>query len=351
MRIPYELKKECVLARQYMTAQQVYQQIFAKHHSDMTLRTFRRRLLEWQKKIQADTETLMRGTYNGFTAYGATVQVDSDGNIRQAWIKQSNTEIDTEQILAAIEQKIIPVHIEKAKRDNESCMLELPLFDMHFGVATIDDYRDTISDIIELIGLRYWDEINIIIGQDLLHTNDLRGHTAKGTDICVIDFGAAWADAFAFWCSIIEHSLKNARTVRLRYSKGNHDECASWCLLKALSVQFPDAVIDDSFAPRKCIHWKGCFIGYGHCQYTGNLDTIFRNFVTDFPTEVANSSVREIHTGHLHRESQDNGMMVRRLASAVPTDGYSTDNGFVGSNKRFQVFEWRETRLKAIHYV
>ena len=78
---------------------------------------------------------------------------------------------------------------------------------------------------------------------------------------------------------------------------------------------------------------------------------LFQNFVLDFPQEFAAAKVREIHSGHLHRESVDEGMMVRRLPSGVPTDEWSSNNGYVGAHKRFQIFEWAENRLKSTHYI
>lgn len=139
--------------------------------------------------------------------------------------------------------------------------------------------------------------------------------------------------------------------VHIRYSKGNHDECIAWCFLKTLEAKFPDAIVDDVLKPRKAINWEGCFIGYGHCEYTKKAGDLFRDFVVDFPNEFANAKVREIHTGHLHRESSDDGLMVRRLASAVPVDEWSNNNGFASAHKRFQLFEWQPNRLKAIYYI
>ena len=86
-------------------------------------------------------------------------------------------------------------------------------------------------------------------------------------------------------------------------------------------------------------------------EYTNKAADLFQDFVLDFPKEFADATVREIHTGHLHRESVDNGTMVRRLASGVPTDAWNSKNGFVGANKRFQLFEWEPGALAGIKYV
>lgn len=350
MEIPYELKRRCVEAHKTMTAKQVYREVFLPEHKGMSCDSFCRAMRRWERKTFASNETLDAGTYSGFTAHNATVQVDKGGNVVQAWIKQKLDDREFEQIIDAIKHSVKPITVKRELKTVNG-MLEIPLFDMHFGVALLNDYKNTLNELIALIDSKEWEEVNILIGQDLIHTNDLRGHTSKGTEIGEIDFKQAWNDAAVFWYSIIEESLEKAEKVNLRYSKGNHDECTSWCFVQMLKARYPQLNVDDSFESRRCVLWKGVFIGYGHIEYTGNLSKVFQDFVLDFPKEFAAARVREIHTGHLHRESCDNGMMVRRLASGVPADKWSRDNGYIGANKRFQVFEWQPNRLKAIYYI
>lgn len=351
MQIPYELKKRCVEMSQTDTARDIYMNVFCREHKGMSLETFKRKLRIWRHQQMADDSTLEAGTYDGFTAHDATVQVDAEGNIRQAWIKQKASDFEYSKLCEFIKANIIPQSIAPFAIETSDYMLEVPLFDMHFGVATLQSYEQPLREIISIINDKAWAEINLIVGQDLLHTNDMRGHTAKGTPIQQIDFPAAWADAWSFWCSIIEAALAMSKRVNIRYSRGNHDECPSWCFVQALKARYPDTVLDDSLNPRKAIVWRGCFIGYGHCEYTGKLDKLFRDFVLDFPVDFASCTVREIHTGHTHTESADNGFMVRRLSSGVPVDEWSNNNGFIDAHKRFQIFEWMPNRLKAIHYV
>lgn len=350
MKIAYELKKACVEARGTKTIKEIYNELFLPQHKGMSYETFRHRLKDWSKKQMADNDTLALGTYEGFTPHRATVQVDGNGNIRQAWIKQEINDNVYDNILEAIKSYIKPIKIP-SPIVADKCMLEIPLFDMHFGVATIDHYTPLLAEILCLISTKQWECINILIGQDLLHTNDFRGHTAKGTDIGKIDFKQAWKDAWLFWTSVIEKCLASSQEVHLRYSKGNHDECTSWCFLKALQAKYPQCKVDDSLKSRKCICWNGVFIGYGHIDYTNNANKIFQNFVLDFPKEFADAKVREIHTGHTHTESKDTGLMVRRLGTGSITDEWSDDNGYVGSHKRFEIFEWCAERLKAIYYI
>jgi hypothetical protein len=129
MEIPYELKKRCVEARSTMTAEKIYREIFLPEHKEMSCESFCRALRKWKRKALASSKTLEAGTYGGFTARNATVQVDGAGNITQAWIKQSLDDNEYEQILDAIKENIQPITIEHITRAEES-MLELPLFDM-----------------------------------------------------------------------------------------------------------------------------------------------------------------------------------------------------------------------------
>lgn len=348
--IEYSLKAKCVSLLDTMSMRQIYEQVFRPEHDTMSYETFRHKLREWKRKALADEKTLACGTYPMFTAHAATVQVDGEGRITQAWIKQQQETLDWLKIRNIVCKDATPSDIVPTTITGKT-MLELPLFDMHFGIADFDCYKESLSEIMGIISDRQYDEINILIGQDVLHNNDMRGHTAKGTEIERIDFVQAWADCWKFFRALIDVALKHSPHVCLRYSKGNHDECSAWCFFKALQAVYPQCACDDSLDARKCIYWRGCFIGYGHCEYTRNNYLLLQNFVTDFPKEFANSKVREIHAGHLHTEAQDCGIVVRRIPSAVPTDKWSSNNGFVGAHKRFQIFEWAENRLKTVHYV
>lgn len=348
--IDYSLKAKCVSLSETMTSREIYEQVFHPAHDAMSFDTFKRKMRDWKKKTFVDTTTLERGTFPLFTAHAATVQIASDGHITQAWIKQQADTLDWQKI-AEIVCKDAPMSTIQPATISGQTMLEIPLCDMHFGVADFDYYKEDLSEILGIVSDKQYDEINILIGQDILHNNDMRGHTAKGTEIQRIDFAKAWADAWRFFRTIIDAALEHSPHVALRYSRGNHDECAAWCFFKALEAVYPQCACDDSLAPRKCIFWKGCFIGFGHCEYTSKTSVLFQNFVVDFPEQFSNAKVREIHAGHLHHESEDSGMMFRRLPSGVPTDEWSNNNGYIGAHKRFQLFEWAENRLKGIYYV
>ena len=349
--VPLAIKREAVEGLMSgLSYRDVFNDIFLPKYKYMNYETFRHKARSWCKAAMADELTQQAGTYPGMVAHSATVQVDGAGNITQAWIKQSAESVDWDEIIDRLQHDVPRVDIEPTDAAAEPMCLEIPLFDLHFGIAHLSDYERILGEIEDEIRSRVWEEIHVIIGQDNLHNNDLRGHTAKGTPIDAVDIPSAWAEAWAFWTIILRRCLEHSPRVVAHYSRGNHDECLSWAFFKALEAGVPCVEFDDSLSHRKAFSWRKCFVGFGHLEYTTDSNKIFRDFVTDFPLEFANSTCREIHAGHLHRESYDSGIMVRRLASAVPTDGWSSANGFTGSHKRFQMFEFAPGRLRSVIY-
>lgn len=235
--------------------------------------------------------------------------------------------------------------------EKKSGYLNLPLFDMHFGINDFDYYRDTQSDIAELIN-RGYKEVLFIIGQDLLHNDDFRGRTAKGTTIEKIDMEKAWEDAMLFYLPLIDLALEKCNCVTVIYSKGNHDESMSWAFVKCLEARYPQATFDTRFRERK-VHMLGKnFIGINHGDKK-RVDNLTENFSTEFPLEWSQATTREIFTGHLHHERvlDKGGAVIRRMPTGNDVDDYHNDYGFTTAHKRFEVFEYSEDKVLRIHYV
>lgn len=333
------------------TSREIFNNYYSERYPTTKYESFKRALTKWKSKEYADTDTLKSGTYPNFEAHGATVQVSKTGEVVQAWIKQHSSSVNMEQLVEVIKKNTIPVLVEPKKVSGIN-MLEIPLYDMHFPMS---DYEDTMESLIYIITKTHYDEINIIIGQDLFHNDDFRGRTSSGRAIEKVDMIEAWKMAEIFWYNIIRYALEYASKVNLIYSKGNHDEALAWAFVQRLECMFPEMNVDDSLKQRKCIHWKNCFIGitHGHTKKNSDAKSLRSQFTIEYPVEFAKSKVREIHTGHLHHEeSQDiYGVTVRRLSSAVPTDDWSENEGYVGAHKRFMVFEYDSDNLVSIHFV
>ena len=353
MRIPLDLKRRCVdMRKEGHSHLEIYNEIFKDEHPGMGFETFRHKIRKWEKMALADEHTLTAGTYPGFVAHGATVQVNSHGDIVQAWIKEHSGDNQLEELIAAIKENTAPIIYERVETTPEDPeMLEIPLFDQHFP---LDDHIGVFVELSRIIESRQWEEINVSIGQDLFHNDDLRGRTASGRPIEKVDMVKAWELARIFFTSTLSLCIKHSVKVKVIYSKGNHDESMSWAFVQMLKAMFPQAEFDDTLTQRKIISWRNCFIGitHGHMRKSSLAD-LRGQFTIQFPVEFAHAAVREIHTGHLHHEEEKDiyGVMVRRLARNGTDDTWSDDEGFVGANKRFMIFKWKPGRLAGIDYI
>ena len=351
--IPYDVKRKCVdLARQGKSYAEIYDE-HIKLYGAMSLRSFKRRCAEWKAKMVMDDETLEAANLAyKFAPHASTVQVNAKGEVIQAWIKQ-HTENRLEELLEAIRDNTPICPIAHKSIENVEGMLEIPLFDMHFGIADLEFYRKTLEEILGIISSKRWAKIVIPVGQDLFHNDSIsKGITTKGTLIEKVNLKQAVYDAKTFYCNIIDTALQNANDVSVIYSPGNHDKTVGWFFIQILKARYGD-IVDDSTAERKAVWWNGCFIGITHGdKHTDNVNGLRGKFTIEFPALFAAASVREIHTGHLHREdSRDEyGVQVRRMSTSNKDDDWTTEEGYK-SQKRFMLFEWMPNRLKSIHYV
>ena len=351
--IPYDVKRKCVaLANQGKPYIEIYNE-HIRPYGTMSLRSFKRRCAEWKAKVVSDDNTLEAASLAyKFAPHASTVQVNGKGEVIQAWIKQ-HTENRLEELLEAIKDNTPICPIVHKRIENVEGMLEIPLFDMHFGIADLEYYRDSLQEILAIVASKHWDRIVIPVGQDLFHNDSItKGVTTRGTLIDKVDLKKAVYDAKAFYFNLIDTALQYANEVQVMYSPGNHDKTVGWMFVQILKERYGD-MVDDSMHERKAVWWNGCFIGITHGdKNTDNVNGLRGKFTMEFPTLFAMAKVREIHTGHLHREdSKDEyGVQVRRMSSGNKDDSWTTDEGYK-SQKRFMLFEWMPNRLKSIHYV
>ena len=351
--IPYDIKRKCVcLANQGQSYREIYNE-HIKPRSEMSFRSFGRRMPEWKAKVVDDTQTLDAANLAYmFAPHASTVQVNAKGEVIQAWIKQ-HTESRIEELLEAIKANTPIAQVQPKVIEEADGMLEIPLFDMHFGIATLEYYQDTLEEILAIVTNKHWDKIVIPVGQDLFHNDSItKGITTKGTLIEKVDLKQAVYDAKTFYFNLIDKAIESANEVSVMYSPGNHDKTVGWLFVQILKERYGD-IVDDSMAERKAIWWNGCFIGITHGdKNTDNVNGLRGKFTMEFPTLFAMAKVREIHTGHLHREDgrDEYGVQVRRMSSGNKDDDWTTGEGYK-SQKRFMLFEWMPNRLKSIHYV
>lgn len=355
--IPIRVKRECCrLKREGKSAKEIYDSYYI-HQVDKgcTPNAFRSMLNRWMKKDFPDDTTLMCGTYEGFTAHNATVQVSKTGEIVQAWIKQKADDFDPEEFLNAIHGKIEPYAFERNYDDHADRMLEIPLFDMHWGISYLEHYSSVLKDILELIYSRHWDRIVIPFGQDFFHNDSIvNPTTTKGTVVDKVDMTRAVKEGQQFIYTIVDAALANANDVRVFYSAGNHDRSISWMFMQVLLERYGREVVDDSMQYRKVFTYgkNSVMVTHGDSKQA-TAKNLAHIFPISFSEEFAQATTREVHSGHLHHESEADifGVMVRRLSSGAAVDDWSNRQDFIGTHRRFMIFEWDLDSLRSIHYI
>ena len=352
--IPYDIKRKCVeLAAQGVSHEEIYRE-YIKPYSAMKLESSVRMIYKWKSKLAADAKTLEAANLGyKFTPHASTVQVNAKGEVIQAWIKQ-HAENRIEELLEALRDNTPVLQIHPTKHEQAEGMLEIPLFDMHFGIADLEYYKDTLAEILAIIKGKSWDKIIIPVGQDLFHNDSIvNGVTTKGTLIEKVSLKKAVYDAKTFYFNIIDAAIGSANEVKVIYSPGNHDKTVGWLFVQILLERYGKDIVDDSLADRKVVWWNGCFIGITHGdKKTDTPQGLRGKFTIEFPALFAAAMVREIHTGHLHRESSldEYGVQVRRMSTGNKDDEWTITEGYK-SQKRFMLFEWMPNKLKAIYYV
>lgn len=360
-RISIELKKKCAeLKKTGMPVRQIYNEHFAPEFEEPTgYETFKRALRKWKAETFPDSTTLNGGTYEGFTAHGATVQVAANGEIVQAWIKQHKDDaFDVEGFLEALHDKVEPYKYPKDPIDfqfSSPTMLEIPLFDMHWGISYLDYYEPVLNEILSIIKGNTWDKVVIPFGQDFFHNDSIvNGVTSKGTSIEKVNMERAVRDGQTFMYAIIDAAIENSSTTKVLYTPGNHDRSISWMFVQVLKERYGSHVVDDTIDYRKVTAYGKNTIMFTHGDSKqATAKNLAHIFPISFPEEFANANVREVHAGHLHREGESDiyGVMVRRLSSGSLTDEWANHEDYVGSHKRFMLFEWGLDKLKSIHYI
>lgn len=355
--IPIEVKKKCCQMKlEGKTNSEIYNEYFLPATgSAASSSSFRKMLNRWLQKRIPDNTTLEAGTYEGFIAHDATVQVSKSGEIVQAWIKQKATDINPEEFIKAIRASVEPYIYTPVNNVNASRMLEIPLFDMHWGVAFMDYYEPMLDELLDLITSKHWNKIVIPFGQDFFHNDSIiNGQTTKGTVIEKVDMIRAVKEGKTFMLALVDTALQCSNEVKVIYSAGNHDRSTAWMFMQVLLERYGPSVVDDSLEYRKVVTYgkNSIMITHGDSKQA-TAKNLAHIFPISFAEEFAKADVREVHAGHLHHEAEADifGVMVRRLSSGGKVDDWSNREDYIGTHRRFMIFEWDQKKLASIHYI
>ena len=249
----------------------------------------------------------------------------------------------------------VPMILPERKHDN---MMEVVIPDIHVGKLAWapevgQDYDLKISEglydeAIEVaiergkgFGL---DKIVLVVGNDLLHFDNLENTTTRGTAVTA---DSRYQKVYKATRQMITRGIERLRKVTpvtVKVVPGNHDTVSSFTLGDALEVQFgncPDVVIDNSPRYRKYLKFGKNMIMWTHGD-KGKLDDYPLLMATEEPQMWGETVFREAHTGdkHQRRLIELHGVAVRILPTLCATDDWHSMMGFTSNLRCSENFIW-----------
>jgi len=257
--------------------------------------------------------------------------------------------------------------VKRPKNITKDVMVEMSLFDHHFGRyawsgETGADYDITIA------GERYLGAVTdgidqtkhyapckflVPIGNDFFHMDSEQATTA-GTPV---DVDSRWPKVYSegVRCVIAAvEAMREVAPVHIIWVPGNHDMIASWFLVCVLQERFRgcrDVTVDDGATHRKYVEWGKALIGFTHGQQEKHtsLPTIM---ATEKREEWARTINHEWHIGHVHRVRKmefmsvdtHDGVVIRTLPSLSSNDAWHYRKGYLGSRKCAEIYIWSKAR-------
>lgn len=258
-------------------------------------------------------------------------------SLKQDWDKRSNS------IVKAKTSKSRPL---------SGNLLELSIPDVHFGklawgVETGSDNYDTniaiqrfeesLRQLLHRTSGFSLDQIVLVLGNDLFHTDNRSNTTTKGT---VVDTDSRYFKVFRKVRQLVIEKIEELRAiapVRVVIVPGNHDEHSSWHLGDSLECWFrnyEDVWVDNEPISRKVYRFGEVMFMWLHGDKGKKIDYPLV-MATEYRKMFGETSFHEIHCGHLHTESsvEKHGIMTRVLPSLCGTDYWHSSNHFVGNKK------------------
>jgi len=276
-----------------------------------------------------------------------------NGQIKIGFQEKKET-LTRQSIQEAIESlNVEPITIERGNFKTRG-LLELAFSDMHIPNTTYEEYKPHQDESMVWIESQKWEEVIILVGGDLFHTNNSEGTTVSGTKVAHnVSLSDMYQQALNFYQPILVAALENSQKVKAIYIEGNHDKDITIGFAFMLSKLFPQIEFDIDETPFKFHMYHNVFIGFLHGDKPRGLKEVSKVFFQLFKEPIARADTVELHSQHLHHEisKDDMGFIIRTLTTANKNDKWTLDNGFIGSRKTFQGFIYNDSKLKAILYI
>ena len=250
------------------------------------------------------------------------------------------------------EAPLFNTHIDKkSKNDKKSFLLELALFDVHFGKLAhreesgedydlkiaVNRYNDAIDSLLGRINIQNIDRILLPIGQDLINVDNLNSTTTRGTpQDCDSRFFKIVRTVKDLLIKTINR-LVDIAPVDVVICVGNHDEQTSFMIGEILEAYFSNHnlvnVYNDA-SLRKYYHYGNTSIMFTHGDKE-KFNELGMIFAAENPFLWAAAGQRYIQIGHFHhnklqvlQKQEFQGFQVQVIPSLSGSDAWHRGKGY-----------------------
>lgn len=235
--------------------------------------------------------------------------------------------------------------IKRVKYKDSYCLVIDPA-DIHIGklasaYETGEDYNNEIAvkrvnqgieKILSYVQCFPLDKIVLIIGNDILHTDNAKRTTTSGTPQ---DTDGQWYDNFIIaknlYIGIID-KLVNIADLHIIHNVSNHDYMAGWYLAETIKTYYRNCKnisFDTNMRHRKAYRYHSNLIGttHGDGAKTNDLPLLMAQ---EFKKEWAETQHRYIYVHHVHHKNSKEmiGVTVESVRSPSGNDGWHHRNGY-----------------------
>lgn len=267
--------------------------------------------------------------------------------------------------LKEIRKMPLSVPLRRTAKAKNGCMLELDLFDPHFGKLSWapetgedydlniarDRYLKALSDLLQKsVSINPIEKVLFPIGNDFLHYDNINLTTTAGTHQ---DVDGRWQKMWVMSRKVILESISmitEIAPVEVVRIASNHDLQTMFYmgdLLEAYYENNKNVTIDNTPRYRKYKKYGKCGIGYTHGNEEKHTDLPLI-LMRETQKEWSDVEFIEIHVGHYHKKKQinflstdeRNGITLRFMRALSGTDAWHDKKGYVKSLKGCESFTW-----------
>ena len=221
--------------------------------------------------------------------------------------------------------------------------------------GAIDAYTTSIYQILKNAQQFPLEEIVLVVGNDLLHTDNAKGTTFKGTPL---DSDVRYHKAYVLVRKMLVRVIELLRTfapVKVLTIPGNHDTMSTFTLGDSLECWFDkytDVTVDNSPTPYKFYQWGDVMLMLMHGD-KGKKSDYAMWMATERPMMFGSTKFREVHIGHTHGRFVEEkfGITVRTFAALCKPDAWHSENGYVGNLRSAEGIIWHKTKGRVAEFI